>query len=262
MRWLVFWFLFSPVVWAFQIPKGLDSADRKEVIRTLGLSSASKALSNPYPLGGYSGLEVGYSMEFVNVRDIRRLGCTPGETGCPNTGYSDETEWRYSRLTIGKGLYNDIDVFFSFIPPVGGLRVSDYGGQIRWSFYQARFLPINLSTTLHFNQSNFNDVFMNRNLGAELIAGVNVDNFALYFGGGWVEARGTFIGPNSAGACLEDCTVLGGDPDVGSSHTVTERVRETHTVVGFSLHYQNLFTAAQVDRYRDAVYSLKLGLRF
>lgn len=248
---------------AFEIPKGLSAGDRKEVIRTIGMNSANKMLSNPYPLGGYSGLEVGYSVEFVNVRDIRRLGCAPGSPGCGNTGYSDETEWRYSRFTVGKGLYRDIDLFFSFIPPTGDVNVSDYGGMARWSFYQAQFLPINLSALVAFNNLNFNDKFMNQNLGAELLAGVNVDNFALYFGGGLIESRGTFIGQDAAGVCGEDCTVSGVDADLNqTTHTVSNRVRETHTVVGLSLHYENLFAAAQVDRYRDAVYSLKIGLRF
>ncbi len=260
---LLFLFLFTCQANAFQIPKGLTAGDRKEVVRTVGLNSANKLLTNPYPLGGYSGFEIGYSMEFVNVRDLRRLGCTPGGAGCANTGYSDDTEWRFSRLTIGKGLYNDVDLFFSFIPPTGPERISDYGGFLRWSFFQAQFLPINLSALVHFNQLNFEDIYMNRNVGAELIAGVNVDNFALYFGGGVVEARGTFIGPDLSGVCANDCRVGAGDPDLNTGNrTVSNSLRETHTVIGLSLHYDNLFAAAQVDRYRDAVYSLKAGLRF
>lgn len=248
---------------AFEIPKGLNNADREEVIRIVGLTSASKALSNPYPLGGYSGFEIGYSVEFVNVRDIRRLGCAPGSSGCGNTNLSDETEWRFSRLTIGKGLYNDIDVFFSFMAPSGSVNASDYGGMLRWSFYQAEFLPINLALIVHGNQLNFGDAFMDRNLGAELMAGVNVDNFALYFGGGYLESTGTFIGGDGGPCTTPGCTVDNNDPAVNSTtHTVSNTVRETHTVVGFSLHYENIFAAAQVDRYRDAVYSMKVGLRF
>lgn len=241
-----------PSAHALVIPKGLSSADRREVVRTIGLNSAPKALSNPYPLGGYSGFEVGYSVEFINVRDIRRLG---------NSSFSNDTEWRFPRLTIGKGLYNDVDVFFSFIPPTGGIRASDYGAQLRWSFYQAQFLPINLSAVGYFNQMNFGDVYMNRNMGIELIAGVNVNNFALYFGGGWLVAKGTFIAGTTANC--QDCTVDPSDGDVnGYSKTVDHEVEATHTVVGFSFHYLNLFAAAQVDRYRDAVYSLKVGMRF
>ena len=262
-RGFLFAILFSFSAHAFEIPKGLTSSDRNEVVRTVGLNSANKLLTNPYPLGGYSGFEIGYSMEFVNVRDIRRLGCTPGAPGCANTQYSDDTEWRFSRLTIGKGLYEDVDMFFSFIPPTGPDRVSDYGGFLRWSFFQAQFLPINVSALLHYNQLNYEDIFMNRNMGAEILAGVNVDNFALYFGGGVVDAKGTFIGPTAGGVCGDDCRVDGNDPQLNQNNrTVSNSVRETHTVIGLSLHYENLFAAAQVDRYRDAVYSLKIGMRF
>ncbi len=246
---------------ALEIPKGLNATDRREVVRTIGLNSAPKALSNPYPLGGYSGFEVGYSVEFINVRDIRRLGCAPGSPGCGNNNYSNETEWRYSRLTVGKGLYNDVDVFFSFIPPMGGVRASDYGAQLRWSFYQAQFLPVSLSMIGYFNQLNFNDIYMNRNTGVELMAGVNVNNFALYFGGGWLQAEGTFISGTTANC--EDCTVDSTEPEANQvSRTVSHAVEATHTVVGFSFHFENLFAAAQVDRYRDAVYSMKVGMRF
>src|SRR6266404_3530405 len=104
--------------WAFDIPHGLNESDRREIIRTLGVNAATKMLDNPYPLGGYSGFEVGLSTEFIDIRDIRRLGCQPGQPGCTNTTVSDESEWRYSRLTIGKGLYEDIDVFFHFLTPM------------------------------------------------------------------------------------------------------------------------------------------------
>lgn len=253
--------LFGVTARALEIQKGLSSSDRIDVIRTIGLNSANKPLSNPYPLGGYSGFEVGVSMEFINVRDIRRLGCQPGTAGCANS-YSDETEWRFARITFGKGLYNDFDMFFSFIPP-SGMRVSDYGGQLRWSFYQARFLPVNMSLLGHFNYLNFNDIFMNRNLGADLLVGVNVDQFSVYFGGGIIEGKGTFIGQDASGNCNEDCLAGTETSDLNkNSRTVSHSVVDTHLLVGFSLHFRNLFAAAEVDRYQDAVYSLKVGLRY
>lgn len=257
--WLLALALFSSFCQAFEIPKGLSETDRLEIVRTLGLNTATKMLDNPYPLGGYSGFELGYSIEYINIRDIRRLGCVPGAPGCSNTKYSDESEWRYSRLTVGKGLYNDLDIFFHFMPPVGGIHVGDYGGALRWSFYQAQFLPINVSAIVHFDQLNYGNSFINRNVGAEIMAGVNVENFALYFGGGQIQASGTFIG----GTCGAHCSVDPSDPAYDQlSQTVTNRVIATHTVVGLSLHFENLFAAAQVDRYQDAVYSLKAGIRY
>jgi hypothetical protein len=249
--------LSSRMVHAFEIPRDLSQEDRHEVVRTLGLNSSTKMLSNPFPLGGYSGLEVGYSVEFINVRDIQRLGCA----SAGSCAASSENEWRYSRITIGKGLYNDVDLFLHFIPPTGNVRVSDYGGAIRWSFFQAEFLPINVSAIAHANQLNFDDDFVSRNVGFEIIAGVNVDNFGLYFGGGMLRSSGTFMG-DLAGTS-QNGTVDESDPSLNQySNTVTHNVQGSHTVVGFVLNHKNLFTAAQVDRYEDAVYSLKMGVRY
>lgn len=248
--------------WAFDIPTGLDESDRREIIRTLGLNAATKMLDNPYPLGGYSGFEFGVSAEFIDIRDIRRLGCAPGTTGCRNTGYSDETSWRFSRFSIGKGLFEDVDLFFNFIAPLGAVNVSDYGGALRWSVYQARFLPINVALIGHFDQLNYRDAFTNQNLGAEVMVGVNVDNFALYFGGGMIQATGTFVGgctSTSSNTCTVDPNDTSVDPN---SKTVTNKLTSTHTVVGLNINYDDLFCAAEVDRYQDAVYSLKLGVRF
>ena len=253
---------------AYDIPKGLSQSDRLEIIRTLGLNAATKLLDNPYPLGGYSGFEIGISMEFIDIENIRQVGCAPGTAGCLNTAYSDDTEWRFSRITIGKGVYKDIDIFFQFIPPVGGVRITDYGGALRWSFYQARFLPINVSAVVDFDQLNYEDSFINLNVGADIIVGVNVENFALYFGGGEVQATGRFIGDSQsnttpANICGPNCTASPGDPAIDpSTGTVTDHISASHTVVGLSVHYDDLFAAAQVDRYLDAVYSFKVGMRF
>ena len=234
---------------AFDIPKGLNESDRIQVVRTLGTNAATKLLDNPYPLGGYSGFEIGMSAEIIDIRDLRRVGCAPGAPGCANTSISDENEWRYTRFTVGKGLYEDVDMFFHFLIPVGGANISDYGGALRWSAYQARFLPINVSLIGHFDQLNYRNMFTNRNLGAEIIVGVNVQNFALYFGGGTIQSSGTFIGKDAGGNCNADCTVDPNDPALDpNTRTVTNRLVTSHTVIGMSLHYDNLFAAAQVDR--------------
>ena len=77
---------------ALEIPRGLSQPDRVEVVETIGLGAAPKILSNPYPLGGYDGFEVGYSIEFINVRDVNRLGCAVGSAGCANTHVSDDDD--------------------------------------------------------------------------------------------------------------------------------------------------------------------------
>lgn len=246
--------LLTTNAYAFNVPKGLSADDRREVVRTLGVNSADKLLSNPYPLGGFDGWELGYAVEVIDVRDLRGLGTSSVD--------SDETSWRYSRFTLGKGLYDDVDVFVSFIPPTGQVPVSDYGGTLRWSAYQAAFLPVNVSVLVHGDQLNFANRFTNRNLGAEVTLGINVDDVAVYFGGGVIQATGTFTGVDQGGTCGPDCTISDPTAINGKTRMVSSSVHAVRTLVGLSYHYENLFAAAEIDRVRTAVYSMKLGLRF
>ena len=173
MGWVFFLFFFiaHPLL-ALELPKNLNREDRLNVVRLLSMGSSTKILSNPFPLGGYQGLELGLSMELINVADISRLG---------DGTHKELREFRFPRISIGKGLYNDVDLFFHFVPFSEESTMSEYGGMGRWSFYQARFLPINLSLLLHASVLNINDSLSSQTIGTELVAGISVDQFSLYY---------------------------------------------------------------------------------
>ena len=238
---------------AFTIAKGLNSSDRREVTRTMGLNSAYKILTSPYPLGGFSGWEVGYSVEVIDVRELHEIG---------RADVTHESSWRYSRLTFGKGLYNNVDVFISFVPPTGDVPMSDFGGMVRWSVYQASYLPINMSILGHANQTSFANRFSNRNVGVEGNIGVTLENFAAYFGFGFLAAKAQFLGPDTNGVCNDDCTVDDGASVNYLTRSVSQSISATRSVVGFTYKYSRLFAAAEVSRVDRAVYSMKVGLRY
>lgn len=241
--------LFPSLCFAIDVPRGLSNSDRIDVTKILGLTTATKMLTNPYPLGGYSGFEVGMSMEVINTRDLQRLGTSTN---------GDQDELRYTRLTIGKGLYNDLDFFFHLVPPVSSVGVSDYGAALRWAFFQAEFLPIHASLWAYGNQINYQNSFMNQNLGSDLVLGLNVDNFALYFGMGMVYAKGTFTGGTTGSG-----TVDVGDPGLNTETNVTHMdVRSMHSVFGCTISFLDFFFSGQIDRYTDPVYSAKFGVRY
>lgn len=243
-----FFSILCPTLYAVEIPKNLSESDRKEVMRILGAATSTKALSNPYPLGGFSGLEVGMAVEIVNTEDLSRLGDKT----------SPDPEFRYPRLTLGKGLFYDVDFFLHFIPYSENSDLSEFGGMVRWSFYEAKFLPVNLSLQIHGSHLNFSDSFNNQTVGADIMCGINTNNFALYFGAGQVEAKGEFM----VGGTGTDGVVDPSDPDVNTTtNTVRESITQTHSFVGFSLQFSDLFIAAQIDRYHDIVYSAKVGIR-
>ena len=255
LRALLIALFFSSTASAVVIPRDLDRSDRDQVIRLLGLSTSTKLLTNPFPLGGYSGFEVGLSLELIDVRDLAELGITSTD---------GDKELRYPRLTIGKGLYNNIDMFLHFAPQTAGSELTSFGGAVRYSFYEAQFLPVNISAVLSADHVNVNDQFESMTLGAELIAGLYINQFSLYMGVGQLRSSGTFIAGDLAQPVIpDDVTVDINDPDVnGSTRTVEQTVNQIHTMAGITVHFNDVFMAAQIDRYPDPVYSARLGLRF
>src|SRR5690606_25647453 len=120
-----------------------------------------------------------------------------------------------------------------------------------------RFLPINISLLGHINRLRVNDQFVSENLGGQLIAGINVDNFSVYFGGGYLRSEAEFLGGDTGSGTIDP-----NDPLLNfTTNSIKDTVYSTHSLVGFSLHFDQFFGVVQFDRYRDAVISAKVGLR-
>lgn len=224
---------------SIQIPTGLTKTDREETLRILGFGTSSKMLTDPYPLGGYAGFEIGISLENLPTEDLSRLGAR-----LP----APQPEVAFPKFSIGKGLYNDVDLFFHFTPYNRADQISQYGGILRWGFYQASFLPLSASIAAHLNSADVNNQVTATTYGLDLIGGINVSNVALFIGGGPVESSGRFIG-GTAGI-------------TDSKSLETERVSGFHSMIGANIHISSVFVAVQIDRYTVPVLSGKLGLRF
>jgi hypothetical protein len=225
--------------WAnFQIPRQLSAQDRHRMNEILGLSTGSKILGNPYPLGGYAGIEVGYEYQVIATNEISRLG----------SGTSETSEIGFSQLTLGKGLYNNVDIYLEFTPFSQSVNVTGYGGQLRWGFYQAEYLPAHLSLIIHGSSTNFQNLATFNSQGADLVAGFTVQDVTLYTGAGWVRSLGNFIGGAN------------GITDDGS--TSQDDVNSIHYLAGMNVKYSRVFFALELDRYTDANYAAKLGFRF
>lgn len=240
-RFLIFLSLCFSAVFAAaasDLPRNLTPADQKRALEILGLGTASKVLDNPYPLGGYTGVEIGLTSEFIPLEDLSNLGDKTNDSG----------EFNYFTLTIGKGLYYNIDTLLYFTPAIQTQKVQSFGGQLRWGFYEANFFPISFSVMAYAGGANFSNLINVTTVGADLIATVAIDNVALYFGQGRISARGTFIG--------------GADGITKSKDTEKQSSDESHTLAGINVNVAKFFVALEIDRYVDSVYSGKLGFRF
>mgnify|MGYP000887661910 CR=1 FL=1 len=146
--------LTTPAFSKVDIPKNLSQSDRLQTLKILGLGTNSRINTDNYPMGGYSGFEVGFTRNFIPVGDLSNLGDTVKE----------QDLFQYSIINIGKGIYNNIDIFIHFMPFSEGTGLSEYGGMLRWGFYQMSYLPISFSLLLSANSSNINNQLITKNL--------------------------------------------------------------------------------------------------
>lgn len=220
------------------LPKNLSAADRESALGILGFGSASKLLSSPYPMGGYDGVEVGVSSEYIPLADVATLGAKS----------SSRSDINYLNVTLGKGLFYNVDALLQFIPMPQDESISGFGGQVRWGFYETKFMPAALSLVVHGSGVNFNNLLGSHTTGVDLIGSVNMKDVSLFFGAGQARSVGTFVG--------------GTDGVTDTGFTETADVSSQHTIFGISIKMSNVFVALQVDRYVQSTYAGKLGIRF
>jgi hypothetical protein len=243
LRFLFFLLLLSSSAFArLDFPKAMSKADRVKIVEILALGTTMKITGNPFPLGGYSGVELGLSTEILSTAEISRLGVKAKE----------QSETSHQVFTLGKGLFNDFDVYLQFSPLTSEEEIRSFGGQLRWGFYQAEYLPAHLSFVASANSYNFQNVVNVISTGADLVAGFTVEDVTIYTGIGLARGSGQFVGQGGvqAGAYTD------------SGETETESVEESHYLAGLNIRFSNLFVAFELDRYTQATYSAKIGTRF
>jgi len=226
---------------ALTIPGNLNGEERQRITEILGLSTSSKMVGNPYPLGGYSGVELGLGIESVNTEDLNHFG----------NHVNQEKDFTYPLLSVGKGLYNNTDIFLHFIPYTQSAGFSEYGGLLRVGLYQAAFIPATLGLILHANSTNIGNVFFSQSRGIELVTGLNAGHFSLYLGGGQIQASGRF-----------SRAVNAVNPDQQTAIDESNLVAHPHWFAGGSFDIEPYFVAIQIDQYTQTMFSGKLGLRF
>lgn len=232
-------FIFSNLCLAgIQLPGALDSKARSAAIESLAYGSSSKLLSNPYPLGGYSGYELSLTSEFLPLGDVGKLGDKRGSS----------TDYAYYSLVLGKGLYQNFDVFFHFTPFPDPQGLTNFGGQLRWTYWESNYLPVSIGSVVHASISNIASLVNTRTTGADLIATIFSRDFVVFLGVGTARALGTFTG----GA--------GGITDDQSAATVD--LQQMHYVLGTSIQFGEFFVGLEMDRFAFSSYSAKVGFRF
>lgn len=223
---------------AIQIPNQLGAADRQALLRILGYGTSFKTSGDPYPLGGYMGFEIGVSYELLSTAPIAKLGS--------GTGIQGDTS--LLNITVGKGLFYDVDFYLNFSPLGQVEKISSYGGALRWGIYELEDMPIHFSLQAAANTASFQNKINLTTQNFDLIGGWNFQDVVFFGGIGMIRSSGQFIG--GAGGVNS------------TTETMTEAVHDTHSFAGISVKYGTYFLALQMDRATQTAYALKLGTRY
>ena len=167
-----------------EIPRKLTKTDRSQALEILGLSSSYKNVADPYPLGGYSGVQINYTMEYIPISELNQLG----------NKTSVQSDFSYATVTLGKGFYQSVDIFIQMTPFEQQEDFNKYAGQLRWGFYDAKNSPLQISLSLFANSCNFQNLISTTTQGYDLIADYQIDNTSIYLGWGLIRVFGTFAG--------------------------------------------------------------------
>lgn len=237
----VFILLLGTTGFSLDLPQNLSSQERDTLAKTVGLSTSNKLLSKPISLGGYQGFEIGASLEVIDTSVLEDLGDRS----------STQKTYNLTRITLGKGLFSDIDTYLHFAMPFDGSQVVDWGGSIKWNFHQFKFLPVVLSFLASGNNINFNSSFIHTNFNGQLLIGLQFDRGSTYFGFGKVRSTSEFS--NSQGT----------DGISDSSKLTSTQVEHTQLTFGANYDvFDKVFLAAEWSKYEDDVFSFKLGKYF
>ena len=222
----------------FNLAPGLNTRDRIEVLKVLGLGSSSKNLSTLKPLGRDSGIEVGIAFEFIDTNPIKHL--------------IDDEQTKsilyYPKIIIGKGIYDRMDLFFHFIPYTATFGLSEFGSLVRLNFYQNEAKKFYATALMHANSANFNNQLVSRNLGVDVMLGYQLSDFSIFTTLGWAGAYGKFVGGTNG---ITDSQV-----------SETEDAHSLHSALGVTYEWAQWNATISFDHYVQPIYSAKISFAF
>lgn len=236
------------------LPSQLNSQERESILRLVGFGSSTKFLSDPFPLGGYYGFEAGMTVETVGTQEISRMGSHLEST---------QSDITIPKITVAKGLYNNVDMTLQFTPYSQRTELSQYGASVRWTFFQGVSSPFALGFHAHFNSANINNQVAMRTYGLDLLGGFYSAGLSVFAGVGSIQSAGSFIGGTS-GVTESQRLEMASVSSLHSFAGVAFRLNSVRLDLKESRESYSWepYAVVQLDRYSQNVISAKLGLRF
>lgn len=212
-------------------PKNFNDVEVNSwVNRVSGLSSL-RTVGDPVPLGGYEGVEILLSSEWLTV---------------PQKGSTKDKVEVLPTLRLGKGLYENFDVFIVTSIPVLKSDFSKWGFQARWMAWQAESAPLMAHLGCSYGSQEYYSVIVTNAWSCEVLGNLIVKKFKVFAGVGIVRAQTLF--------------------DVGSTELSTEEVQRSagfnKFLGGITFSSDKKSLGVQIDVIEETSLSASLGYRF
>jgi hypothetical protein len=221
----------------FKMPAQMNAGDRTTALQILGPATSNRLLSTSYPLGGSHGFEVSLSHHYVPCSYLSELGDKSGST----------QDYEYPMVTMGKGLFYNLDLFLSFVPMTQNDFLDHFSTQLRYQFWQSESQLFRLSSLIYAGTSTLNNQMTMQSYGYDIVGTTTIDRVSLFVGVGTSFNNGRFIGG------------FKGITDSLNTETVTATL--AHQLIGVEWPIDDFFIAGEVDRYKIPYYSVKAGYR-
>ncbi|MCK6599484.1 MAG: hypothetical protein L6Q37_14050 [Bdellovibrionaceae bacterium] len=231
--------LFSVNLYAgLKLPTGLDQEKRKTFVKSVLSSSSYKYLSLGYTLGGYEGFELSASLESFPLSKGNIL----------SSSELKEKDYVVQNVTIGKGMFENVDMFFTFSPFIFQKDISIFGMAMKYVFYIDSENPFNLSVLLHGNAVNFANLVGAQSTGLDIIGSYFLKYWTFYLAVGQQRTLASFVG--GAQGLTQDLSSANEDLYLNRFYS------------GFSYDFGMYQASFELQKIESESLAFKLGKRF
>jgi len=144
-------------------------------VEQLSIETAYHFAENLYPLGGYDGFNLGAGYSYIQL-----------------SPESQKDRLDTIELSIEKGLYYNVDMFFSMLPIYQVGNLSGFGGGLRWQIYELQKYPIHFSMALSGKSTNLSNSVIFITQSADFFSQWSWSQIFLYLGFGQTSSKAQF----------------------------------------------------------------------
>ncbi len=229
---------FSHATLAATLPQGMNASEREQTAELVASSSALRSAQLHRSLDHSEGLDLSLSFENLPLSQLPIMG----------VGAERLEDQNFIRLQVGTGLIRSVDLALFLTPLNPSTPLSNYGGRIRWTFYQDAESPLFLAVFIDGGNTNLSDQVLMQTVAAGTQVGFKRKQLSLSF----------FLGSQLTFSRFRG----GGEGITDSGHPESYTFTSFPMALGGVYDFRKWYLGFGVDRQSDTLISAKIGKVF